>query len=266
MVRQPSVAGKFYTNDPDQLREELDSFVSRGVAQRAIGIIAPHAGYIYSGKVAGNVYGAVKVPDTVVVIGPNHTGMGAPAALSPAREWLTPLGPVPVNSRLCKLILKHAPQVREDAAAHHYEHSLEVQLPFLQYINANVSIVPLCLGQVEYDSLATLGAGIAAAIKEFGEDVLIVASSDMTHYESAVSAKAKDDQALAQVTAMNPEGLLGTCLKKGITMCGVAPATVMLVAAKALGATSSRVISYANSGEVNGDMERVVGYAAVMVS
>ena len=265
MVRQPAVAGKFYTDDPDRLREELAGMVPRCEAGRAIGIIAPHAGYLYSGKVAGSVYGSIRVPDAVLIIGPNHTSLGAPAALSPSGEWLTPLGPVPVNSRLSKLILKHASVVREDVAAHRFEHSLEVQLPFLQYRNPKVSIAALCLSLPDYDSLSSLGAGVARALSEYGDEVLIIASSDMTHYETAPAARAKDELALAQVAALNPEALLKVCRERDITMCGVIPATVMLVAAKALGATASRLISYATSGEVNGDLQRVVAYAAVTV-
>jgi MEMO1 family protein len=266
MVRQPAVAGRFYTDDPEALRSELDSMVAPGAGTRAIGIIAPHAGYLYSGKAAGRVYGAIRVPDTVLVIGPNHTGLGAPAALSPSGEWLTPLGPVPVNSRLSKLILKHAPLVREDVSAHRMEHSIEVQLPFLQHKNPKLSIAALCLALPDFDSLNALGEGIARAISEYQEEVLIVASSDMTHYESARAAKAKDGLALAQVAAMNPEGLLRVCREHDITMCGVIPATVMLVAAKALGATASRLVCYTNSGEVSGDLQSVVAYAAVTVS
>lgn len=269
MVRHPAVAGKFYTNDPDQLREELGQMVpeSEPVEDgRAIGIVAPHAGYIYSGKVAGSIYGAVRVPDTVLVLGPNHTGIGAPAALWPSGEWLTPLGAVPVSSRLSKLILKHAHQVREDVSAHRFEHSLEVQLPFLQYRNPKVSIAALCVSLPDFDSIARMGQGIARAISEYGDEVLMVASSDMTHYESARAAKAKDDLALAQLAALDPEALLKVCREKDITMCGVIPTALMLVAAKALGASTSRLVSYATSGEVNGDLQRVVAYAAVTVS
>ena len=266
MVRQPAVAGKFYTDDPVRLREELSLMVPQGTPEKVLGVIAPHAGYLYSGKVAGQVYSKVEVPDTVLVLCPNHTGVGAPAALSPAGEWLTPLGPAPVSGRLSKLILKHAAAVREDVAAHRFEYSLEVQLPFLQYRNPRVSIAALCLSLPDFDSIEHLGEGIARAIAEFGKEVLIVASSDMTHYESAAAAKAKDDLALAQLAEMNPEGLYKVCREKDITMCGVTPAATMLVAAKALGATSCRLVSYTNSGEASGDLQSVVAYAALTVA
>lgn len=266
MIRQPAVAGKFYTDDPDQLREELRSLVPEGEGEHVLGIVAPHAGYVYSGKTAGRAYAAIKVPEAVLVLGPNHTGVGAPAALAPAGEWLTPLGPVPVNGRLSGLILKNAPLVQEDPAAHRFEHSLEVQIPFLQFKNPRVCIAALCLSLGDYPSVATLGAGIARAIKEYGEEVLIVASSDMNHYESSRVAKEKDGLALAEIAALNPEGLLKVCREKRITMCGVVPAAVMLVAAKLLGATASHLITYTTSGEVNGDHNRVVAYAALTVS
>lgn len=266
MVRQPAVAGKFYTGDPARLRKELSEMVPQGEAQKAIGIIAPHAGYVYSGKVAGKVYSAVRVPDTVLILGPNHTGAGVAAALAPEAEWLTPLGSVTVNRRLCQLILEHAPLVREDAAAHRFEHSLEVQLPFLQYRNPSVTIAAICLALPDFASISKIGEGIARAIAAYGEEVLIVASSDMTHYESAAAAKVKDDQALARLTELNPEGLLRVCREKEITMCGVIPATALLVAAKMLGATSCSLVDYATSGEVTGDLRSVVAYAALAVS
>lgn len=266
MVRQPAVAGKFYTGDPVRLREELSALVPPGETRQAIGIIAPHAGYVYSGKVAGKVYSAVRVPDTVLILGPNHTGAGTAAALAPETEWLTPLGSVPVNRRLSQLILEQVPLVREDALAHRFEHSLEVQVPFLQYRNPGVSIAALCLALPDFPSISRVGEGIAKAIAAYGEEVLIVASSDMTHYESAAAAKVKDDQALAQLADLNPEGLLRVCREKDITMCGVIPATALLVAAKALGATSCRLVDYATSGEVNGDLRSVVAYAALTVS
>jgi hypothetical protein len=160
---------------------------------------------------------------------------------------------------------ERVPIVEEDSTAHHFEHSLEVQVPFLQYLRHDVSIVPICLGFSDFKTGRELGEGIADAIKQSGEDVLIVASSDMTHYESADSAYRKDMKALEEVLALNPQGLLDTCRKDGITMCGVVPATVMLVASIELGASNARMVQYATSGDVTGDKRQVVAYAAVEV-
>ncbi|CAG0968740.1 hypothetical protein GEOBC_01150 [Geobacteraceae bacterium] len=266
MVRQPAVAGQFYSDEPKRLRGELQRMVPVGAAKRRVtGIVAPHAGYVYSGNVAGAIYGIVELPRTVVILGPNHHGFGAAAALYPDGEWLTPLGSVPIDAKLADLVREHAPVVESDTSAHRFEHSLEVQVPFLKYCREDVKIVPLCLGFGDYERCRLLGEGLAWAIREFGEDVLIVASSDMTHYESADAARTKDEQAIAEVLALNPEGLLRVCGQKNITMCGVIPATVMLVAAKALGATKAELVRYATSGDVTGDNRQVVAYAAIAV-
>ncbi len=267
MIRQPAVANQFYTADPRQLRTELAEFIFPvTVPKKVLGIIAPHAGYVYSGAVAGAVYGAISIPETVIILGPNHHGRGATAALYPSGEWATPLGNVPVNSRLAELVRFHASIVEEDPVAHLYEHSLEVQVPFLQYCRPEISIVPICLGFDDFLSCRDLGEGLARAIREYGTEVLIVASSDMTHYESADVAKKKDELALERAMSLDPEGLLAVCRAKRITMCGVVPAAVMLVAAKALGATKGCLVSYATSGDVSGDFRQVVGYAGVTVS
>ena len=267
MVRQPAVAGQFYTSNPASLREELESFIgSPRRKENALGIIAPHAGYVYSGAVAGKVYGEVSIPRSVIVLGPNHHGLGERAALYPKGEWLTPLGTVPVDNRLSELIKKHSPLVQDDTTAHHYEHSLEVQIPFLQFVRPDVTIVPICLGFADFPSCTALGNGIADAISEFDDKVLIVASSDMTHYESAAAAREKDEEALKEILEMKPEGLLRVCHDRGITMCGVIPATVMLVAALKLGARQARLLSYATSGDVTGDNRQVVAYAALTIS
>lgn len=267
MVRQPAVAGQFYTDIPERLRSDLGSMIGAASGRRiAVGIVAPHAGYVYSGGVAGKVYGAVEVPRHVIVLGPNHHGIGARAALYPRGEWLTPLGSVPTGGRLADLLKKHAPLVDEDLAAHRFEHSLEVQLPFLQYLRPDVTIVPLCLGFGDFDSCRELGEGIARAVREFGEEVLIVASSDMSHYEPAESARRKDEMALREVLALDPAGLLRVCRQERITMCGVVPTTVMLVAALALGASRAELVHYATSGDITGDNRQVVGYAALTVA
>jgi AmmeMemoRadiSam system protein B len=266
MIRQPAVAGTFYPGDPGQLHADLEVMIPRNEdKEKVIGIIAPHAGYVYSGKVAGAIYGTVKVPGTIVVLGPNHHGLGARAALYPEGEWLTPLGKVRINSVLADLVRKYAPLVEEDSTAHQFEHSLEVQIPFLQYLNPAVSIVPVCLGFNDYHSCRLLGEGLARAIDEYSGQVLIVASSDMTHYESASAARAKDDLAIREILALNPQGLLQVCHSNRITMCGVVPATVMLVSALGLGATRASLVSYATSGDVTGDQRQVVAYAALTV-
>jgi len=267
MIRQPAVAGQFYTGDGKKLRAELETLIPTATEKdKVVGIVAPHAGYMYSGAVAGAVYGRIDIPSTVIVLGPNHHGLGARAALYPDGEWLTPLGPVPIHARLASLVGKHAPLVEEDSTAHQYEHSLEVQVPFLQFLRPDVTIVPLCLGFNDFASCSSLGKGLALAIREYGEDVLIVASSDMTHYEPAAAARAKDDLALREMLALKPEALLQVCRMERITMCGVVPATVMLVAALALGATKAELVSYATSGDVTGDNRQVVAYAALTVA
>jgi AmmeMemoRadiSam system protein B len=266
MFRQPAVAGQFYTANDKQLRDELAILCPVvPLQQRVVGIIAPHAGYIYSGAVAGAVYGSIEVPATVIVLGPNHHGVGARAAMFPEGSWLTPLGVVPIAARLAELVAKHAPFVEIDATAHHYEHSLEVQVPFLQYRRPDVAIVPLCLGFGDPGRCRELGEALARAITEFGEEVLIVASSDMSHYEPDALTRQKDQLAISELIALNHAGLLKVCRDQRITMCGVVPAAVLLAAATILGATRAELIRYATSGEVNGDLERVVGYAALTV-
>ena len=266
MIRQPAVAGQFYPGTEQALRQELQQLIpENNLKQRAVGVISPHAGYIYSGSTAGKMLASIAIPRTVIILGPNHHGIGSLAALSPEDSWQTPLGPVPIEKRLAGLLQKQVPAIQEDAAAHLREHSLEVQVPFLQYLRPDVAIVPLCLAFGDYAGCELVGNGIAAAIQEFGEPVLILASSDMTHYESAERAKQKDSLALERALALDPQGLVKVCRSNRITMCGVIPAAVMLVAAKALGATSANLVGYTTSGEVSGDYNQVVAYAAVTV-
>ena len=267
MIRQPAVAGQFYPGTEQALRKELQQLIpENSLKQQAIGVISPHAGYIYSGSTAGQLFAGTTIPHTVIILGPNHHGVGALAALSPEDSWQTPLGTVPIEKRLARLIQQQIPAVQEDAVAHLHEHSLEVQVPFLQYLRPDVTIVPLCLSFGDYAGCKIVGNGIAAAIKKFGEPVLILASSDMTHYESAESAKQKDRLALERALALDPKGLVDVCRSNKITMCGMIPAATMLVAAKALGATRAELIGYTTSGEVTGDYHQVVAYAAARVS
>ena len=266
MQRQPAVAGQFYAGNGNKLRSDLAGLIPESHIHRKVtGIIAPHAGYVYSGAIAGRVYASIEIPATVLILGPNHHGAGAAAALYPDGEWLTPLGPVIVNSRLNALLQQHIPLLSSDTLAHQFEHSLEVQVPFFQYLRPDATISAICLGHGGYDAVRQIGEGIAAAIRDFGEEVLIVASSDMTHYESAESARRKDELALERVLGFDPQGLLQVCRSEQITMCGVVPAAVMLVAAGELGATRAELVAYGTSGDVTGDNRQVVAYAAVTV-
>lgn len=266
MTRQPAVAGQFYPASETSLRQALGHLIPVHTNKKhTIGVISPHAGYIYSGTVAGQLLAGIAIPKTVVIIGPNHRGTGALAALSPDDGWQTPLGMVPIEKRLNVLIQQYQPAILENREAHRQEHSLEVQVPFLQYLRPDVHIVPLCLAFNDYPGCELVGKALAAAITDFGEEVLILASSDMTHYESAEAAKQKDTLALERVLAYDPRGLVEVCRNQRITMCGVIPAAVMLIAAKELGATTAELVSYTNSGQVTGDYQQVVAYASVIV-
>jgi AmmeMemoRadiSam system protein B len=264
MDREPAVAGRFYTDDPATLVAQVDRFLAAGGPRaRARGIVAPHAGYVYSGAVAGAVYARVDVPERVIVLGPNHTGLGKAGALWPGGTWRLPAGDVPVDAELTAA-LAASPLVERDPEAHLLEHSLEVQVPFLARLRPGVRIAALCLGPLSFEQCEELGNDVAAAARAAG--ALVVASSDMSHYVPAATAREKDHRAIARILALDPEGLYDVVRREKITMCGIVPATVMLVAAKALGATQAELVRYANSGDVNGDTRQVVGYAGVLVT
>jgi len=267
MKRKGVFAGRFYPGSAGALKEELISYTIKDALRvKASGIIVPHAGYIYSGRVAGEVYSKVELPDKFIILSPNHTGMGAAVSLYPKGSWETPLGSVEVDEKLSQKISDNYSKIKEDAEAHAGEHSLEVQLPFIQFFKKNFSFVPITLQHLTVEECKNLGIALAKAIKDSKEDVLVVASSDMTHYESAKAAEKKDRLAISQIEALNPEGLHRTVRENGITMCGVIPATVMLFAARELGAKKGTLVKYSNSGETSGDYDEVVGYAGLYVS
>lgn len=267
MQRRPAVAGHFYPENPERLRRMVEGFMAGGREgeQPAFGIISPHAGYIYSGAVAGETFARIRVPQTVVIVGPNHHGIGHPAALYAEGNWVTPLGEIEVDEDLAATIQLECPVLRSDPAAHRLEHSLEVQVPFIQSKAPAASIVPICLGFLPLEDLLDLGEGLGRAIASWSNEVLIVASTDMTHYESGESARQKDSRALDRVLALDPEGLWETVRRERISMCGAVPTVVMLAAARHLGASSATLVRYSNSGDVTGDQSRVVGYAGGLV-
>jgi MEMO1 family protein len=262
--REPAVAGRFYPRDGAQLAAEVTRLLGGdgAVPRRVIGVLAPHAGYVYSGAVAGATYARVAVPARAIVLGPNHTGLGARGALWPGGAFATPLGRIPVDDALTEA-LGACPFLERDRAAHLREHALEVQLPFLVGRRPDVAIAALCLGPLTAAECAEVGRAVADAARE--HDALIVASSDMSHYEPAERAREHDFRALERFLALDARGLHERVRGEDISMCGVVPATVMLAAAKELGAHSAELVAYANSGEVNGDRESVVGYAGAIV-
>jgi len=266
MIRKPAVANQFYPGDKKNLTKEIESYaIKEEKKEEVLGLIAPHAGYMYSGRVAGSVYSVVNIPDNVVIICPNHTGMGSNAAIMSEGVWQMPTGDVGINSQLSRLIKDQSKNLEEDEQAHVREHSLEVQLPFLQYFNPNFQMVPICLAGRDLKFCQDIGLALARAKKEFNQPVLIVASSDMTHYESQQSAKKKDEMAIEKILSLDPPGLLETVRRENISMCGVIPTTVMLIACKELGAKEARLVKYATSGDVSGDYDQVVGYAGIVV-
>lgn len=266
MSRNPAVAGMFYPGDSDKLNDQLDRLLPENESRKkAIGIISPHAGYVYSGKVAGDVISSVLIPPKVILLGPNHTGVGTRCAIMTSGSWELPNGEVRVDVPLAERIMAGTDLIHLDETAHSREHSIEVQVPFLIHERPDVSIVPLALMWMKLKACREIGSAIAAAIKGCGEEVLILASSDMTHYESAAAAKEKDHMAIDRVLDLDPEGLFHTVMDESISMCGVIPTTVMLFAAKALGATKASLVKYATSGDVTGDNSQVVGYAGMIV-
>jgi AmmeMemoRadiSam system protein B len=264
--RQPAVAGQFYPGKAESLRKMLSELIPSPSSKcRALGIISPHAGYVYSGAIAGKTFAQVEIPNRVVILGPNHHGIGPAAAVYPSGAWMTPLGKVVIDSRLAQNILRICPGMTADEGAHRFEHSLEVQVPFIQTLASEAAIVPICLGHVPLPDLLAMGEALGNVLSEQGRGVLMVASSDMTHYEPGPVAREKDQRALDRILALDPSGLFRTVREENISMCGVIPVVVMLAAAKQLGATRATLVHYGNSGDVTGDQSQVVGYAGVIV-
>ena len=269
MLRSPAVAGQFYPANKDALTQmvsELTPKIPPTEKRNGLAVIAPHAGYIYSGSVAGQTFARVNIPKDVIILGPNHHGLGAPLSLMRDGSWDMVMGQVEMNQVLSELILKHAPNIVVDDEAHRFEHSLEVQVPFLQYQQPDLRITPIVVSRLSFAVCEATGQALAQAIKEFGHPVLLVASTDMTHYESRDSATSKDHLALARITALDPQGLYETVMGRGITMCGIMPTTIVLAAATALGASKAELIRYTDSGETSGDIDQVVGYAGLVIS
>lgn len=266
-IRPPAVAGRFYPGSADSLRlaiQELSAEVPVH-KKKVLAAISPHAGYMYSGGVAAETLGSIVVPETVILLGPNHTGQGAPVSLSTA-TWDMPMGMVPADMDFIEDLLAETSYIIKDERAHRFEHSLEVQIPFLQMAQPNLSIVPITISHISYPILDEIGLALAEVIKRAGKEVLIVASSDMTHYEPREAADKKDHYVLKKLADMDPNVLYRSVTGHNISMCGIMPVTVTLITALELGATRTEVIRYTDSGDITGDTDQVVGYAGVLIS
>jgi len=267
MIRYPVVSGQFYPASPSQLEAMIEQFIDeKAVKEDVIGLVSPHAGYIYSGAVTGAVISKIKFKDTFIIMGPNHTGSGKPLSIMTQGTWKTPLGEVEIDSELGKQILLASSYLQEDHVAHQYEHSLEVQLPFLQYFKRDVKIVPIVLAHATGATYKEIGKEIARAIKELNKEVVIIASSDMTHYEPHESAQRKDTLAIEAMLELNEDELLKRVEELNITMCGYAPAVSLISAAKELGAKRAELVRYQTSGDTSGDYSSVVGYAGIIIT
>lgn len=266
MIRRPAVAGAFYPGDPAGIDAALARLVPAGEQQvDARAVVVPHAGWGYSGAVAGAVYGRIRVPRLVVVLGPDHRGRGPGASIVCEGSWALPGAEVPIASALARAILAAAPGLAVDAAAHRDEHAIEVQLPFLRRARPDVALVPIALWDDDPGRCRALGRGLAAAAGAAGEPVLLVCSTDLTHYEADEVARRKDRLAIDAMLALDDTVLREAVSRHDISMCGLAPALVTLAAARDGGARSATLVRYATSGEVSGDRDRVVGYAGLLV-
>ncbi len=264
MIRQPAVAGYFYQGSREGLEREVSLLLPEKEKHPATAIVVPHAGYLYSGHVAGEVYASLDLPDSFIILCPNHTGYGSDFDVHPEGEWITPLGSAHVDEELINELIKRFPRAKKDGRAHVREHSLEVQLPFLQYLKGQIRFLPLCIRQYRYEYLEELGHALSDMMKASGREILLIASSDMSHYESQESANRKDKLAIAEMEKMDPRGLYDAVHNNDISMCGYLPATAAMIASRDLGANHGKLIQYATSGDVTKDYASVVGYAGLL--
>lgn len=267
-VRLPVFADdRWYPSTEARLNAEIDRYMgSNQSVIDAIAVVAPHAGYYYSGHVSGAVYSQVSVPERVIVVAPNHRGLGARRAIMARGAWRIPGRDIPIDHNAARTLMAHMPSLIDDSLAHSQEHSLEVQLPFLNRRNPDFQLVPICLFPQSQSDCRDLGKALAAAVTELPGRTLIVASTDMNHFESATIGNRKDRKAISQVVALEPESLYSTVVSEDISMCGVVPTTIVMHAALALGANAARLVKYADSGDVNQDKSSVVGYAGLVLT
>lgn len=267
MLRLPAVAGQFYPGNPKELSALVERYTKEEKSQKKVSVracLVPHAGYIYSGGVAGAVFGRLSLPKKILLIGVRHYPRGEALAILSEGAWRTPLGDVSIDTTFATSLREECPALREDSVAHSKEHSLEVELPFLQVLNPDFSFVPVAVGTLRFEELAETGEGIARVLQQSKEDILIVTSSDMNHYEDDETTRRKDRKAIDQMLNLNAKGLYDICRSEKISMCGLGPAITMLTAMNSLHVTKAELVRYATSGDVSGDRDAVVGYAGMI--
>jgi AmmeMemoRadiSam system protein B len=267
MIRPPAVAGQFYPDNPKELAALVRQYTREQNQQEkshAKACLVPHAGYMYSGHVAGAVFSRIVLPKKIIILGVRHYPRGEPLAILSSGKWRTPLGDVHIDEHLAKRVRAACRALREDQVAHSREHSLEVQLPFLQVLDPEFTFVPIAIGTIRFPELVEVGEGLARVLAESGEDILVVTSSDMNHYEDDELTRWKDRQAIDCMLRADAAGLYDVCRKESISMCGLGPAVVTLTALGKLGVKQQELVKYATSGDVAGDRDRVVGYAGML--
>lgn len=267
MLRLPAVAGRFYPSDPLELTSlvhQLAQPESGSKLMKVKACLVPHAGYMYSGHVAGAVYAKIVLPQKIVILGVRHFPRGKSAAILSEGAWRTPLGDAQIDQKLADSIRSGCPLLAEDPVAHSGEHSLEVQVPFLQVLAPGLSFVPIALGTIRFDELVSIGEGIGRVLADDKEGVLLLTTSDLNHYEDDPTTRTKDAKAIDRLLSLDPRGLYDVCRNQEISMCGLGPAVAMLTALKALGVSHADLIRYATSGDATGDRSAVVGYAGIV--
>ncbi|NQT85110.1 AmmeMemoRadiSam system protein B [bacterium] len=270
MKRKPAACGRFYAENETALRKQIEKYVHLEGDKKAIAVVVPHAGYDFSGRTAGAVFSEVRIPNTAIILGPNHWISGSDFAIVSEGAWEMPFGEARIASEVAVHLKEVCDFLREDAAVHRSEHSLEVEIPFLQYLNPNVQIVPIAIGSLDETKLEALGRSIAETIEKSEEEVLLVASTDMSHTEQSdatrqATVRRKDMMAIEAILELDAGKLLRVVKEQRVTMCGAAPVASAITAAKLLGARNARLVSYTTSHDVTGDYSYVVGYAGIVI-
>lgn len=269
MLRLPAVAGRFYPSDPTELTSLVREYSRPDPREQAVpakACLVPHAGYRYSGPVAGAVFARMVLPRKIILLGVRHYPRGESAAILSSGAWRTPLGDAPIDEALAEELGRECPLLCEDSIAHSTEHSLEVQVPFLQVLAPGFSFAPVALGTVQFESLVSVGEAMGRVLRNAKEDVLLLTTSDLNHYEDDRTTRVKDRKAIDRLLGLDPRGLYDTCRNEEISMCGLGPAVAMLTALHELGARKSKLVKYATSADVSGDHAQVVGYAGMIFS